>query len=522
MSQTTSTRENGIVAYVQDVDNDIYVVTVDARTSRIAKNNVKIGSCKKFVMEIPKLFKRDIKAVIFNVFGVESSHFSNNYAFCKAIKVKLDQMKLSYSFVDAYQHLCSYLLIDNNVAVGIGESVLIVLVNKKGIHSMDLRYTKDGYELQGSTPYFPFNPAESHETIGQKIMGTSNPKKIIVSPNAPGYPVMKYIKQILNHKDVIVAEYEVYKHDQKFVTETAKYLFDKSYTKYWIIPRLSYGYSIQLSTGNAKIIDLMFILPPVQLPVEKEIICERSLFNFSFLQINPQLITEEPLEHFLFPKNCHQVKLNISIDQNHFPSFQVSPEMIPKIEFLPEFLNRHVPSEAPVIGFFANSSVILHRKNGRYQFLDSWNGVYGRELLISFATKKPTFMEDAAEDLRTKPSYVVLDLMRITSMPINEIKHNGPWNFKFTKDVDHPLLIEFDKADGSRGAAAPAFLMAMLLKEHLKALKDETGNKPKKIVFCLLDDYKMDERQRIEEQFEEACKLLKVETSYLFYFLLTV
>uniref|UniRef100_A0A914Z8T1 Uncharacterized protein n=1 Tax=Panagrolaimus superbus TaxID=310955 RepID=A0A914Z8T1_9BILA len=315
---------------------------------------------------------------------------------------------------------------------------------------------------------------------------------------------MKRIKQILNYKeDLIITEYDLIPYDGKVIVQMAKHILDEKYTKFWVIPRAAFGYRIRLSTG-IKDYDLLSIIGDEKIPIKKELVLPKQSFNFTFLARNSMIEREEPLETFTLPRNCHTVKLTVSIDTNNFPF-------------------RFVPSKAPVIGFFANSSVICYQKDGRYQFLDGWNGVYGRELLISFATKKPSFMEDAAEDLRTKPSYVVLDLMRIAAMPINEIKHNGPWNFKFTSDEKNPILIEFDNYGGMKKAAPPAFLIAMLLKEHLKALKDEIGEKPTEIVFCLLDDfYKAEEMERITNQFEEACKLLKIKTSFLFYFLHSV
>uniref|UniRef100_A0AC35F947 Uncharacterized protein n=1 Tax=Panagrolaimus sp. PS1159 TaxID=55785 RepID=A0AC35F947_9BILA len=97
-------------------------------------------------------------------------------------------------------------------------------------------------------------------------------------------------------------------------------------------------------------------------------------------------------------------------------------------------------------------------------------------------------------------------------MPVNEMKNDGPWNFKFTKDAENPVLIDFEKWDGSRGAASPAFLLAMLLKEHLKAIKDETGEKPNDLFIFLLN-FTNANQERIKENLEEAGKLLKINIS---------
>uniref|UniRef100_A0A914PMX2 Uncharacterized protein n=1 Tax=Panagrolaimus davidi TaxID=227884 RepID=A0A914PMX2_9BILA len=522
MSQGLS-QEKGTLVYIRGFEGNLYMTTIDSRTGRIGNNeSKKLGGCKRFVSEIPKLLKKNVKAVVFNVFTLETSNYANNYEFRKAIKAKMEQLKIPYIFVCEYQYLCASVLTFSNVTVTVGEMVLIILVNENGVQVMELKYTAKGYESDAETRVFDYNPTESNETIRQRIVGTSTPKKIIVDPNAAGYPIMKRMKALLNFKDLIITEYDLIPYDGKVIHEMAKHVFDESYTKFWVIPKAFFGYCIRLSTG-IKEYDLLYFLGDEKLPAKKDLVLAKESFNFTFLARNNIIHREEPIETFTLPTNCHRVRIILSLDSNNHPSYQVVPEMIPKIQVLPDFLSRFVPSKAPVIGFFDNSSVICHHKDGCYKFLDTWNGVYGREMLISFASKKAKFMEDAVEDLRTKPSYVVLDLARITAMPINEVKNNGPWNFAFTKDEKNPVLVEFDNYGGVKKAASPAFLMAMLLKEHLKAIKDEIGEKPTEVVFCLLDDfYKPEEQSRITVQFEEACKLLKIETSILFHFLLAV
>uniref|UniRef100_A0A914QT19 Uncharacterized protein n=1 Tax=Panagrolaimus davidi TaxID=227884 RepID=A0A914QT19_9BILA len=137
--------------------------------------------------------------------------------------------------------------------------------------------------------------------------------------------------------------------------------------------------------------------------------------------------------------------------------------------------------------------------------------MYGEDLFISFCDKKPKYGFAAAEDYRENPTFVVFDLIKIMSMlPNNKIEVDPSWGFTFTENAENPLLIQFDNFDGNKKAASPAFLMAMLLKHHLKIIKSEIGEKPKELGFWFLDKFKAEEKERIKNGIKDACGLLKV------------
>uniref|UniRef100_A0A914Z8W5 Uncharacterized protein n=1 Tax=Panagrolaimus superbus TaxID=310955 RepID=A0A914Z8W5_9BILA len=510
MSQSVS-HDKGTFALISGWENDVYLSTIDSKSGKLV-NRIKktVSSWKKFVADIPKLLKKNVKAVILNVFNLKPTSFSNFYEFHKAIKTKLDRMRVPYVFLSECQDFCSSTLIANNVKVEFSETVLIILINEYGINVTELTYTINGYAT--AMRKFAFDPNESHKSIRQKIIATSTPKTIIISQNIPGYPVAESIKQILSFEDLTITDYNIIQYETEFISEMAKYILDKSCTKFWVIPSDQFGYSIHFRTGGRDF-NLFNSLgdDKESLPTKQELIVPKYSFNLTLYAAR----YKESIETFTLPLDCHQVKLTLSLDSNNFPSYEAVPVMIPKIERLPVHLDSFVPSKTPVIGFFANYSVICHHKDGHYQFLDKWNGVYGRELLISFATKKPKFAEAAVEALRTKPSCVVLDLMTIMSTPLNKIEQNHPYGLRFTQNAENPLLIEFNKDDGSIGAASPAFLMAMLIKKHLSAIRDEIGEKPDSIAIYIFNDYEVEERRRVEEQLQEACKMLKIDLLFV-------
>uniref|UniRef100_A0A914PHD9 Uncharacterized protein n=1 Tax=Panagrolaimus davidi TaxID=227884 RepID=A0A914PHD9_9BILA len=125
-------------------------------------------------------------------------------------------------------------------------------------------------------------------------------------------------------------------------------------------------------------------------------------------------------------------------------------------------------------------------------------GLDGKNLFLSFENEKPEIVDRALDIEHKKPSHIVYHLPKIMSMPSNKIQTDTEWGFTITKDDDNPVLLEFDSHDGSKKAASPAFLMAILLKEHKKVIKAEIGKKPKEFGFCIFGDFNAESQKSVE------------------------
>uniref|UniRef100_A0AC34G154 Uncharacterized protein n=1 Tax=Panagrolaimus sp. ES5 TaxID=591445 RepID=A0AC34G154_9BILA len=216
------------------------------------------------------------------------------------------------------------------------------------------------------------------------------------------------------------------------------------------------------------------------------------------------------------PSQCHGYKFILTVDENNMPTCNVEVTMAKEIALLPLFLDMFCPSKIPVIGFCSNFSIIcIHDDEVGYKFLEGWNGMIGKELFISFADKKPRYCEKALEDFSKKPSSVISHLVNIMAMPEDDVKTSLLWKFSIVKNSRNEILVEFDNFDGSRKAASPAFLLAMLIKEHQKVIKNETGEKPMKFGFWFLNTDSDAVNERIKAGFVEACKLLKIEHVFI-------
>uniref|UniRef100_A0A914PNC5 Uncharacterized protein n=1 Tax=Panagrolaimus davidi TaxID=227884 RepID=A0A914PNC5_9BILA len=147
--------------------------------------------------------------------------------------------------------------------------------------------------------------------------------------------------------------------------------------------------------------------------------------------------------------------------------------------------------------------------------MDEWNGVYGRDLFISFNEEKPKYFEDAIKVFETKPSFVVYDIIKILSTSPDYVDPDSDWKFTLTKDVNNPVLLEFDNFDGTKKAASPQLLLALLIKQHVKAITAKIGSKPKRIAYCMMGTEKDVADDKIHLGIKEAFSMLKIDTFLL-------
>uniref|UniRef100_A0AC34GCM6 Uncharacterized protein n=1 Tax=Panagrolaimus sp. ES5 TaxID=591445 RepID=A0AC34GCM6_9BILA len=105
------------------------------------------------------------------------------------------------------------------------------------------------------------------------------------------------------------------------------------------------------------------------------------------------------------------------------------------------------------------------------------------------------------------------------SMPSDDIQIQKSWGFKITKDKNNPVLLQFDTFDGTRKEASPAFLMALFLRQHLKAIQEnnnDDGEKPKEIAIWIpKQKFNNEEYTRIQEGIAKSCELLKLKFRFL-------
>uniref|UniRef100_A0AC34GVW8 Uncharacterized protein n=1 Tax=Panagrolaimus sp. ES5 TaxID=591445 RepID=A0AC34GVW8_9BILA len=341
------------------------------------------------------------------------------------------------------------------------------------------------------------------------LLDSTNPSKILISKACPCANVEE-LKSNLSAWNPIIME------EHASVFDALKEMVDhivglESGKKYFVIPQCRVEYGITAVNLNPNEDDIFLpIKGYTNLPFTESCVVSRFdkkfyittkyKTNFNVLQ-KPHEITKEG----------HRIKLILSVDINNMPTLNHEGVLLSRVKNMPKKLKVEKTEMLPIIGFFDYASVIClwNDENNCYEFLDSWNGKFGKDLFLDFMFPKPKFVDSSTKV--TSLSAAVYDLIKIMSMPPDDIKVDLKWKFTFTKDEDHPVLLEFYSLDGSQTHASPTYLMARILNEHIRAIKKATGKKPSKLGCRLLDEFESAEaRKRVEAGLEQACKLIEI------------
>uniref|UniRef100_A0AC35FWI7 Uncharacterized protein n=1 Tax=Panagrolaimus sp. PS1159 TaxID=55785 RepID=A0AC35FWI7_9BILA len=463
---------------------------------------------KKFVEDIPKLFK-DVKGALLNVFCHHPIGYKTNMDFCEAISKKLDALHIRHSYLSAKYSSSIILLHIANINLHFNETVLLALIYDGHVCVTGLKYTENGYK-EIFDKLININGKENAKLLRDEILGKSNPSKIVLVCISKDKPLVKFVRKTLKSNKLIAFD-SMPDIGENFLDDISKWMFDKSFIKYHIIPMCERNYFFITVIGK-ETFPVLFLEKSEDLPFKKT--CYVSRCNEKIIYGDDP--DEKRHEIIAVEKRCHQNKITVTVDMENFIKVKHETIIFPQLEgFAMNLTSIHSEMKIPVIGILDGISVICLRKNNEYKFLDSWNDLYGKELAISFDEEKPKFFEDAFKALLKKPSFGVYDLIKVMSMSPDNIEIDEKWKFTLTKDSDNPVLLEFDTFEGTTKLSTPAFLMAMIIRQHLKAIKIEIGEKPNEIGICNFDNFNEHERIRVENQLKESCKMLKIECKFV-------
>uniref|UniRef100_A0A914PPP9 Uncharacterized protein n=1 Tax=Panagrolaimus davidi TaxID=227884 RepID=A0A914PPP9_9BILA len=144
----------------------------------------------------------------------------------------------------------------SNININFGERIVLVLLTKDEFKRSELQYTKDGYisteKLDAPRQDFVFEKT-TPELIRHKIVGTRNPVKIILHANYAGLSTMKFLKDVVLKDDfeIVISLEESFKnYEARFLFETVKWMFNKSYTNFHIEQNTNRKYLIGCKCGE--------------------------------------------------------------------------------------------------------------------------------------------------------------------------------------------------------------------------------------------------------------------------------
>uniref|UniRef100_A0A914ZC86 Uncharacterized protein n=1 Tax=Panagrolaimus superbus TaxID=310955 RepID=A0A914ZC86_9BILA len=518
-----SHRKDAIGFLSKNDKNTLDFLVVDSVEEKRVVGNV-YSNLKEFMDEIPKC-ANCFKFFIVNLFGLPSDTVTGEtpYSFCKELKKKFKELKIPSYFISTENCLFSTLLIAASVDVKVDEKIFLILPHGPwndnqsdtfGLSVGEFKFTLNGFQQLRFETLPSLNFKENPEILCEQICGTKTPRKVY---SASFGPKKNPLKKIFKPNSLTLLNCCIRCHLDRYLLQTCKWFFDKTLIKYHVIPTVAKGIHIYANYGSEEnILEILKINICDSLPLSKT-----AVFTKSFPQIMISL-EDDVFKKYVVPKtltkDCHRYQVTVTIDEENMDMIKFEKLEINNFNDLLLTADKMMKAKIPLIGFFYNSSIIGIYESSKesYEFMEEWNGCYGIDCFISFDQKRPKFGEKALEALQTKNTCVDFDLLKILSMPPEEIKIETSWGFTFTNNDENPILLEFDTFKGTQMASSPTFLMAMFLRQHLKAIEAKIGEKTKKIGLWIFEDL-FDETQmaRIKNGLEEACKLIKIDCIFI-------
>uniref|UniRef100_A0A914QAA2 Uncharacterized protein n=1 Tax=Panagrolaimus davidi TaxID=227884 RepID=A0A914QAA2_9BILA len=478
-----------------------------------------INDVSIFLKDIPNFMKIYVKSVILQVMDFEHPDFPTNVHFRLALAKELKKHKIPFLFNNAEGFVITKLLVAANIECCSGEMILIVLIAEDYVVVREIYRIQSSYYCPNVEQKRIFNCPKGYnlEKAKLEIFKNSNPKKIILAALYPySKSIMKDMRNtVLKSKKLIVNESVSCFDEHRALVEMAKRLKDKSWNKFYVIPRINTSFIVDNAKNIGDYAELDWDSTK-DLPFVITSISPRSHHKYYIASSDKDHQDYKILRKYSLPEGpYHKIKLTLTVDSYFFPSLTQEAYIEPEIEQLPKILTEKMDSKIPVIGFFDNSSIICfwNEKEKCYNFLEKWNGLYGEDLYISFDKEKPRYRIKAAKALKKNPDYVIYHLLRILSSPPSNLHINTNWSFKIKNDLENLILIEYKTFDGELQSNTPEFLMALLLKEHIKAIKEEIGEKPAEIGFVFFDKdnkYLCKDYSLLKMKIKESCDLLKI------------
>uniref|UniRef100_A0A914QQN7 DUF3822 family protein n=1 Tax=Panagrolaimus davidi TaxID=227884 RepID=A0A914QQN7_9BILA len=283
------TNEKRLIGFLTNEGNyNVFsFVIIDSITEKFVKKFLyKSEYSKLFMDELLTAANENLFKVIFvDLFELQfkEEQFGNSYKFCKDLKQKFNELKIPSYFFSEERYIFSSFLIAAKIEINFDETVLTILPCKNssqksgkffGLIVAELKFTPNGYVLIKHEILRFLNSKENPEILFQKICGSSTPQKIIAST----INCKAAFKKIFKSKNVTFLNEGAHIYYERFIVETAKWFFDKSFIKYYILPISSRNIRIYGYYGTANnILDIINIKLNDPLPFKKIVHYSKSI-----------------------------------------------------------------------------------------------------------------------------------------------------------------------------------------------------------------------------------------------------
>uniref|UniRef100_A0A914R469 Chromo domain-containing protein n=1 Tax=Panagrolaimus davidi TaxID=227884 RepID=A0A914R469_9BILA len=252
-----SKNDNDYFAYIRSVNDRLRVTIYGCQSGKFILQN-EFTNINKFIANVSKIFDSKIKAIILQVFNFTNKKYPNNIHFCEALKAKLDACKIPYYFISDANMLFASILTTANVS---GENVTVI--NSHFGIAVKLEYTENGYKIGELFPN------------AEALVNSNDIKKVLVSTDKNQQRFMKMFKS----KNPILIDEGSLDNFTKALTEVKKWMLDKTYMKFHVIPMTAREYHIGYEFGKESHTFLM-VENDLVLPFEETIECPKASFNY--------------------------------------------------------------------------------------------------------------------------------------------------------------------------------------------------------------------------------------------------
>uniref|UniRef100_A0A914QX13 Uncharacterized protein n=1 Tax=Panagrolaimus davidi TaxID=227884 RepID=A0A914QX13_9BILA len=220
---------------------------------------------KKFVEDIPKLFK-NVKGALLNVFCHQPIGYKTNMDFCEAISKKLDALHIPHLYLSTRHTSSLFSLHVANINLQFNETVLLVHLNYNHVSINGFKYTENGYK-EVCDKRININGKENTKLLRDEILGESNPMKIVLVCLLKDKTFVKFLRKVLKSNKLIAFD-SMPDVDENVIDDIAKWMFDKSFIKYHIIPMCERKYFFITAIGK-ETFSFLFLEPSEILPLKK-------------------------------------------------------------------------------------------------------------------------------------------------------------------------------------------------------------------------------------------------------------
>uniref|UniRef100_A0A914PT24 Uncharacterized protein n=1 Tax=Panagrolaimus davidi TaxID=227884 RepID=A0A914PT24_9BILA len=241
----------GFVGFINSFDGFFKLYILDLDTEKIVKEFMyQSKDAESFINQFSttKNNKNIFKAFIVDLFNISRNHsYQTGYELCVKLREKFNQLKIPSYFISEENYLFTCLLIGSQTVLKYDEIVLMIMssivvensVSKPHYIIGEFQFTPNGYKLKSMKYLASVNPNENPNILFQQFCGSTIPKKVLVVTTGCK-TVEKGFKKIFKPKILTILHRSSFSNfNEKYILETYKWMSDKRYVKYHILPTCS-------------------------------------------------------------------------------------------------------------------------------------------------------------------------------------------------------------------------------------------------------------------------------------------